>query len=256
MRTFQDAKIMAKTLREELSGRGVVLQHSVCLDIVARQFGLGNWNILAAKLDSASSPNVAAATSRVSALPLPTGWRFEGSRVDYDAGVDATMRLGSGHPALIRSHFSLDQATYARDRGGLGALVQELDATAYTGKRLRLQADLRTEAVVGAATIWLQVDRTRHRDILVLDNMEQRVKDGALTGTQDWTKRRIVLDIPLEAGVVHYGFYLRGSGTVWAGGFDLREAETGEAVTSAPDRLPSAPVNLGFLQLEPTRLEL
>ena len=80
--------------------------------------------------------------------------------------------------------------------------------------------------------------------------MEQRAKDGALTGTQNWTTRHIILDIPLEAGVVHYGFYLRGSGTVWAGDFDLREAEAGEAPTNAPDRLPSEPVNLAFAQLE------
>jgi hypothetical protein len=128
-------------------------------------------------------------------------------------------------------------------------LCQELDAAAYRGKRLRLQADLKTEAVVGAATIWLQVDGTRRRDILILDNMEERPTDGALAGTQDWTTRRIVLDVPPEASVVHYGFYLRGSGTVWAGSFDLRQAEAGEAVTKAPERLLPEPVNLDFSYL-------
>ena len=250
MRTFRDAKTMARALRDELSGRGVVLQHGVCLDIVARQFGFDNWNILAAKLDGTALPTSTEAVNKASVLSLPTGWRFEGSRLEYDVGVETTLRHGSGHPALIRSLFSSDQATHTRIRSGLGALIQELDATAYRGKRLRLQADLRTEAVIGAATIWLQVDRTRHRDILVLDNMEQRAKDGALTGTQDWTTRRIVLDVPLEAGVIHYGFYLRGSGTVWASGFGLGKAEAGEDVTTASDRLPSEPVNLAFSQLE------
>ena len=51
-------------------------------------------------------------------------------------------------------------------------------AAAYRGRRLRLQADLRTEAVVGAATIWLQADRSRHGDVQVLDNLKGRAIDG------------------------------------------------------------------------------
>ncbi|RVX40812.1 catechol 2,3-dioxygenase-like lactoylglutathione lyase family enzyme [Nonomuraea polychroma] len=52
MRTFRDAKAMAKTLRAELLDRcQVELSHSACLEIVARQFGLDNYNILAAKLE-------------------------------------------------------------------------------------------------------------------------------------------------------------------------------------------------------------
>ena len=250
MRTFQNAKMMAKALREELSRREMALSHGECLDIVARQFGLDNWNVLAAKLNGAAPALSFPATVGTSDLVLPASWTFEGSRLDYDAGVDTEVRRGSSHPALIRSRFPTDDPTHARSRTGLAALVQELDAAAYRGKRLRLQADLRTEAVAGAATMWLQVDRTRRQDILILDNMEERATDGALTGTQGWTTRRIVLDVPPEANVVHYGFYLRGSGTVWAGGFDLREAEAGEAVTKAPERLLSTPVNLDFSRLE------
>jgi hypothetical protein len=50
MCTYLDAKAMAKSLRESLSGRNVSLSHSECLEIVARQFGLSDWNRLAAKL--------------------------------------------------------------------------------------------------------------------------------------------------------------------------------------------------------------
>ena len=246
MRTLDNAKTMARTLGEELSRRSVTLSHGECLDIVARQFGLDNWNIAAAKLGGAARLVTAAA----SGLPLPAGWVFEGSRLDYDVGVDTAMRRGSGHPALICSRSAERDPNHTLTGNGLGALCQELDAAAYRGKRLRLQADLRTEAVVGAATIWLQVDRTRRRDILVLDNMEERATNGALAGTQDWVTRRIVLDVPPEASVVHYGFYLRGSGTVWAGSFDLREAEAEEAVTKALERLLAGPVNLDFSRLD------
>lgn len=53
MRTFLDAKEMAKAVREMLDGKGIVLQHSEALDIVARQFGAESWNVLSAKIAAA-----------------------------------------------------------------------------------------------------------------------------------------------------------------------------------------------------------
>src|SRR5262252_66813 len=50
MLTHKDAKMMARSLRDALGNRNVVLSHSDCLEIVARQFGLADWNTLAAKL--------------------------------------------------------------------------------------------------------------------------------------------------------------------------------------------------------------
>jgi catechol 2,3-dioxygenase-like lactoylglutathione lyase family enzyme len=51
MRTYVQSKAMAKSLRESLAAKGVSLSHSECLEIVARQFGFAEWNILATKLD-------------------------------------------------------------------------------------------------------------------------------------------------------------------------------------------------------------
>ena len=51
MRTYEDAKAMAKSLRDSLAGRGVLLSRSVCLEIVAKQFGLTDWNTLSAKVN-------------------------------------------------------------------------------------------------------------------------------------------------------------------------------------------------------------
>lgn len=54
MRDHRDAKAMAKAMREALAARGTTISHSEALEIVARQFGLANWNILAAQLDAAA----------------------------------------------------------------------------------------------------------------------------------------------------------------------------------------------------------
>lgn len=50
MRDFRDAKAMAKHLRQALAGRGFTLSHSEALELVAGQFGLGDWNLLAARI--------------------------------------------------------------------------------------------------------------------------------------------------------------------------------------------------------------
>src|SRR5260221_11339078 len=52
MRTFLDAKAMAKSLRTVLDGKQVALSHSDCLEIVAAQFAFENWNTLSAKIEA------------------------------------------------------------------------------------------------------------------------------------------------------------------------------------------------------------
>jgi len=52
MRTFLDAKAMAKSLRSAMEERQIFLTHSECLEIVAAQFALPNWNVLSAKIDA------------------------------------------------------------------------------------------------------------------------------------------------------------------------------------------------------------
>ncbi len=54
MRTYKDAKAMAKSLRDSLAARGVLLSHSECLEIVAKQSGFADWNTLYASLDAES----------------------------------------------------------------------------------------------------------------------------------------------------------------------------------------------------------
>ena len=50
MRTYKDAKTVAKSLSESLTARNVLLSHSECLEIVARVAGFADWNTLSAKL--------------------------------------------------------------------------------------------------------------------------------------------------------------------------------------------------------------
>jgi hypothetical protein len=60
MRTYKEAKAMAKSLRESLTARNVLLSHSECLEIVARLAGFADWNTLSAKLNVGSGPGYTA----------------------------------------------------------------------------------------------------------------------------------------------------------------------------------------------------
>lgn len=194
MRDFREAKTMAKTLRLELTDREVYLSHSNCLEIVARQFGYGNWNMLAAKIDTSDAPG--------QRLTMPEGWRSRGRNSEYyELGIDPDAKNGT---ALI---YHWDERTQVTD---FATMMQSIAADEFRGKRMQLSAVLKTAEVTGVGTLWMRVDGRSGRR-LGFDNMEQRPKDGPLTKTCDWTERQIVLDIPDAAQNIHYGFFLRGT---------------------------------------------
>jgi hypothetical protein len=56
MRDYRNAKVMAQTLRDDLSETSLTLSHSESLELVAHMFGLRDWNVLAARIDVASQP--------------------------------------------------------------------------------------------------------------------------------------------------------------------------------------------------------
>jgi catechol 2,3-dioxygenase-like lactoylglutathione lyase family enzyme len=59
MRTFRDAKAMAKAMRAALAARKLEVSHSEALEIVAQQFGVDNWNILTARIEAGGQDAIA-----------------------------------------------------------------------------------------------------------------------------------------------------------------------------------------------------
>jgi hypothetical protein len=168
-------------------------------------------------------------------LYLPTGWIRAGSAPErYEMGV-AVPRS----PAVIRSRTS----DTAPDK--FGTLMQSVSAGPFRGKRVRLRAELKTNDVHGAGTIWMRIDGGRRT--LGFDNMERRKVEGVLTDTHDWAARQVVLDVPDSADSVHFGFFLRGSGQVLARKFEV--AEVGEDVAVTSTGYLDAPTNLDFSEL-------
>ena len=63
MRTFRDAKAMARSLRDALAEKNIDIPHSACLEIVAAQFAVDSWNVLSAKIEDAGADGAASAAT-------------------------------------------------------------------------------------------------------------------------------------------------------------------------------------------------
>jgi hypothetical protein len=232
MHSFLDAKAMAKVLRQALATQGTELAHAESLELVAHQFGLPNWNVLAARIEAASADK--------STLPLPEGWSITNltDQRFYRLGLDPA----EPGTALIESRLArggaMDVSKY------YGVFVQTVSARRYHSQRLRLSASLRTQDADRAA-LWMRVDRASG-DVLRFDNMLDRRKDGPLRGTQGWTTASVVLDVPTDAASVLFGFLLEGYGQVRARGFQLEVVGEDIQPTAGWGRWLAEPTNLDF----------
>jgi hypothetical protein len=137
MHSFLDAKTMAKTLRAALAERHIDITHSDSLELVARQFGFDNWNILAARIEAAREAT------------LPPHWLLhqEGQRLYRIATRNAD-------PLLLALEARADAVPGNND---FGTAMQQRRAAEYRGASLSFSAELMGEDV-DAATVWMRVD--------------------------------------------------------------------------------------------------
>lgn len=236
MNSLLEAKAMAKALRLSLGELDIHLSHSACLELVARQFGLSDWNVLAAR--------IAKFKAKREPLRLPAGWFPTGftDTTYYRVGLDRTA------PECALIERISDRGPDPKER--YACLMQSIDADPYRGTRLKLAANIRTEDA-DCGTIWMRIDGAGKRS-LRFDNMMSRVTDGAISATTGWTSRSIVLDIPTEAESIHYGFFLKGHGKIWARRFTLEVVSDSIAITDISHHstqkkaFPNQPVNIDF----------
>ena len=90
----------------------------------------------------------------------------------------------------------------------------------------------------------MRVDGDFNGKMLGFDNMWNR----PITGTNDWTKCEITLNVPKEATAVAYGVLLGGKGTVYFDDVNFEivgDAIAGENHMKTP-QMKNAPENLDF----------
>src|SRR5262249_22359388 len=103
MRDFRDAKAMARTLRAALAAKGLKITISESLELIAKAFGVADWNTLSAAI-RAEAP---APRNDVSPSPPPTAERVLVPRPNFSRELESTL-----HRALAdANHREHDYAT-------------------------------------------------------------------------------------------------------------------------------------------------
>jgi hypothetical protein len=167
----------------------------------------------------------------------PAGWISAGSRpTAYEMGVDRSVTHDGRPSAYVKAK--------QKDTGGFGTLMQMFAADDYRGKRLRFSAWVKSEAVDGWAGLWMRVDGKEKGTILAFDNMQNR----AITGTTDWKRYEVVLDVKEEAAAVALGILLDQAGAVYMSGIKLEPVDTSVPVTDVKLQQARKPRNLEFTE--------
>ncbi|MGU3661496.1 glyoxalase superfamily protein [Methylobacterium fujisawaense] len=247
MTFVNNAKSMAKALETTLRAKNVDISHGECLDIVARQFGLKDWNVLSAQAKSID----ASASRRAKELKV---WEFRAAYPDvYDHGADEQARVPHGSSALIRLIPEFAASRYPDISKATAGYMQTASARPYRGKRVAVSARLRSEGVSHGATILASVGGAPGR-VFAYDNLKDH-PDGWLLGNTPWTERRVVIDVDADAESLFFGFLLNGSGAVWAADFSAKEVKTSVPLTGerierrAIEPVWRAPANLQFVEV-------
>jgi len=170
---------------------------------------------------------------------LPKGWIRAGSKPqEYEMVLDK-QTLRSGKASLMLKFKGTDAS-------GFGTVLQNLTPDKYLGKRIRLSGYIKTTDAE-KASFWLRVDGKDPKKTLAFDNMDSR----AVSGTQDWKKYEIVLDILQDATNIGFGVMLYGKGQMWADDLQIEVVGKDVPVTDMipnmiTKKTPTEPQNLDF----------
>jgi hypothetical protein len=169
---------------------------------------------------------------------IPEHWFKAGNMPDkYKFGVDSIVFKNGQKSAFIES--TIDNIE------GFATLMQTCNVKYYLGTRIKMTAYIKSENVTGWAGMWLRVDSRTPGESLSFDNMQDR----PVTGTSDWTKCEIILDVPENSGTLNFGVLISGSGKIWFDNisFEILDNKTpikSDYLNALP--IPEKPENLDF----------
>jgi len=118
-----------------------------------------------------------------------------------------------------------------------GTLMQTFSAEMYRGKRVRLQARVKTRDISGWAGLWMRVDGPD--GISAFYNSQ----DKPIKGSADWQLRSVVLNVAPDSGEIAFGIIHNGSGEVWMDDLKFEVVDKSVPVNSTTlgAKLPKTP---------------
>ena len=164
-------------------------------------------------------------------------WIMAGSNPgSYEFGLDQGADYKGSRVVFLQSR--------TPDASGFGTMMQVIAPDDFRDKRVRLSGFVWGHDVSGWAGLWMRVDGQGLGETLGLDDMSTR----PLTGSFDWRRAEVVLDVPGEARLIAFGALLHGPGLLRLA--DLRfEAVSSSVPTTAERHQTRRPQNLDFSEL-------
>lgn len=167
---------------------------------------------------------VAMSASSADALRLPEGWMANASYAwpkgqTHEAGVEPETQPGGQRALTVR-------ALGTRQPNDIGSITQYVFG--YTGRRVRLTAQVKTAGVDGWAGLVVAKSYVPLPYLPFAPLFANTPPVGA-AGCPDWCEVSVVADIPTEsdsgsAGVAQVGLALVGNGQAWARNLRVEEA--------------------------------
>ena len=190
--------------------------------------------------------------ANAAALKMPRNWGSDSHSPTSGAylhGLDPEVKF-NGLPALVvRTQEHLSDIDY-------GAVTKYFDAWGYQGKRVRFSGMLKSADASTWAGAFMGVSTgTAARDWSLSTMESLPFGSTPTTGTSDWHRVSVVLDVPEQADVTLFmGVALVGDGQAWLS--DMKFEEVGKDVPLTLTRIGIDPVKMAAaMQDERIRVE-
>lgn len=190
-------------------------------------------------------------------IQIPREWLLRGSgSKNYELRSDRATVFTGNFSAMLSAH----DKDVSPNLSGSG--IQAVLAAPYIGTRVELSAVLRGEEMRNAGSIWMYV--TDPSRVIIAYQVAQMNPTG---NPGEWTRYRVVMDIPFHGEVLAYGFTLQGKGKLWVDDVHLRVVDNAVPVTGpqnahqigviaqavSVDGALAQPANLDFEDVQTTR---
>jgi Glyoxalase superfamily protein/Clp amino terminal domain, pathogenicity island component len=184
MRDYRDAKAMAQTVRAFLADNGVKITNSQSLELIAKAFGIADWNTLAAAIRgevTAPRTKVAKASATVDAGIRPRAPRFS---TELELTLQRALGYGDArkHQYTTLEHLLLaltDDANASKVMRACGVdlAVLQKNLTGYIDNELRAIV-VETGAFPGESRPTAAFQRVMERAVSHAEQMDQQEVTG------------------------------------------------------------------------------
>jgi len=153
----------------------------------------------------------------------------------YDYGISDEVFYKGQKCAFIRSGTDPGRPVWPWLQG---QIFQVFKARQFRDKRMRFSAVVKSDGDHMTSALQMLVVGPGNQ-LVSYDNMQGR----NITGTKDWERYKVVLDIPEDSDFIRFGIGVFGIGEVWISAITFDETE--QAPTADP-LIPNQPANLDF----------